>query len=532
MENPSQAVRPASCTSLMDPSLYKAAMIGDASVLEQNKGQLDVLVSPNNNTVLHIAAQYGQLHCVERILGMCPIIYDRLNSKGETPVHVAARERNIEIARALIEHAKDEELGHGVGAAKELLMLANKDKDTALHEAVRSRHAGLVKLLTAEAPELSYIANNAKETPLYLAAERGRGDLVSGILTNCRSPDFGGPYGRTALLAAGGPYGRTALHASVFQNFEECTKQLLDWKQDLLKEADMYGWIPLHYAARSGFTPSVEQQLDKDKSVAYIMTDNDDKMTAIHIAATYGKVRVIEVLMSKHPGCCEMVNSRGQNILHIATKNREKKAIKGLGANTSWRNIFNMNTVRADQVPKDIRKAADTHLIVAALIATVTFAAGFTVPGGLDGNQGPNQGLAVFARKAAFQTFAITDTVAMMFSTCAIIIHFAATNSEDKSQLEREYATAQIFTLDAMIAAAIAFTTGMFAVLSHSLWLAIIQCIIGACGMLYTIAIMNNVVRKISLIKNLPRSFSILRCLVRYSIQEKERGAEPKSTDS
>ncbi|KAL7163129.1 hypothetical protein ACSBR2_039263 [Camellia fascicularis] len=40
-------------------------------------------------------------------------------------------------------------------------------------------------------------------------------------------------------------------------------------------------------------------------------------------------------------------------------------------------------------------RRVQTHLIVATLIATVTFAAGFTMPGGYDGNQGPQQGMPV-----------------------------------------------------------------------------------------------------------------------------------------
>ncbi|KAE9445307.1 hypothetical protein C3L33_22795, partial [Rhododendron williamsianum] len=59
-------------------------------------------------------------------------------------------------------------------------------------------------------------------------------------------------------------------------------------------------------------------------------------------------------------------------------------------------------------------KLFQTIVIVAALIATITFAAAFTIPGGYDGNQGRrDQGMAILARESAFKAFVITNTIAM-----------------------------------------------------------------------------------------------------------------------
>ncbi|KAK9269342.1 hypothetical protein L1049_001113 [Liquidambar formosana] len=57
-----------------------------------------------------------------------------------------------------------------------------------------------------------------------------------------------------------------------------------------------------------------------------------------------------------------------------------------------------------------IRKASETHLIVATLIATVMFAASFTLPGGYINDKGPDQGTPILARKAAFRAFVISNT--------------------------------------------------------------------------------------------------------------------------
>ena len=85
-----------------------------------------------------------------------------------------------------------------------MLQMTNKARDTALHEAVRysDDHLDVIKVLTEADPELTYDANTAGETPLYLAAERGYADVLEQILTICTSPADHGPYDRTALHVA------------------------------------------------------------------------------------------------------------------------------------------------------------------------------------------------------------------------------------------------------------------------------------------------------------------------------------------
>jgi Domain of unknown function len=53
--------------------------------------------------------------------------------------------------------------------------------------------------------------------------------------------------------------------------------------------------------------------------------------------------------------------------------------------------------------------------VVAALLATITFAAAFTLPGGYSADAS-DAGLPIFARKAAFQVFLLSDTIAMCSS--------------------------------------------------------------------------------------------------------------------
>ncbi|KAH7843927.1 hypothetical protein Vadar_022460 [Vaccinium darrowii] len=95
-------------------------------------------------------------------------------------------------------------------------------------------------------------------------------------------------------------------------------KKLLEWKQDLIKEPNACGWTPPHSAARRRNVEAVKKLLEKDKSVAYVTANGDEGNTALHIDVVAGYIRVTEELLSYCPYCWEMVNSKGQNILHIA----------------------------------------------------------------------------------------------------------------------------------------------------------------------------------------------------------------------
>ena len=127
-----------------------------------------------------------------------------------------------------------------------------------------------------------------------------------------------------------------------------------------------------------------------------------------------------------------------------------------------------------------MKEASESHLVVAALIATVTFAAAFTLPGGYKGDteDDPNKGTAILSKNAAFQAFVISDAIAMVLSLSAVFVHFILS-----LKLFRKFIFLFVFALSftfvAMAAMVVAFVTGTYAMLSPSLGLAIVTCIIG-----------------------------------------------------
>ncbi|RVW73196.1 hypothetical protein CK203_057347 [Vitis vinifera] len=124
-----------------------------------------------------------------------------------------------------------------------------------------------------------------------------------------------------------------------------------------------------------------------------------------------------------------------------------------------------------------LQKQGETHLIVSALITTVTFAVGFTLPGGYK----EDDGKAILSKKSAFRAFVVTDSIAMVSSLCAVFLHFFMTLHKRGKFLEKHLLWAFIFTMVGMGAMAIAFATGLYAVLPHSSGLSVLTCILCSC---------------------------------------------------
>ncbi|KAF9611590.1 hypothetical protein IFM89_033594 [Coptis chinensis] len=84
---------------------------------------------------------------------------------------------------------------------------------------------------------------------------------------------------------------------------------------------------------------------------------------------------------------------------------------------------------------KELKDQTDFDLVVGALIATVSFTAGITVPGGYISDGGPNQGRAVLSNEIAFKTFVISNTFALLLSLYAVFSHFCARRLDNKEHI-------------------------------------------------------------------------------------------------
>lgn len=278
-------------------------------------------------------------------------IIDKPNGQGQTPLHMATWKNNVEIICALLAHGADMTIKdadqhtplqiaemHGYREAIEVLK-GNHDwiftqdtrKNTLLHLAVQKGQYALVVFhlnINADALARNYIG----QSPLHIAARHGFADIISLLLSNIESkheqhgsslPDsksiivgnFSDKFGRTPLYIAAkhgqisainalvhvgnlvdakNNQGWSPLHIAAFSGKADVVRLLLVNKADATAK-EKYGRTPLHLAALSGHVDAAWALLESNSALIHI--EDNAKWTPLHVAAHFGKLEVVLLLL-------------------------------------------------------------------------------------------------------------------------------------------------------------------------------------------------------------------------------------------
>lgn len=134
------------------------------------------------------------------------------------------------------------------------------------------------------------------------------------------------------------------------------------------------------------------------------------------------------------------------------------------------------------------KDAVNTLILVATLVATMTFTAGFTLPGGYNGSN-PYLGLASLAEKTSFQVFLVCDTLAM-YSSIITIVALLWAQLGDLSLLLTAFNIALPFLGLALTSMSIAFMAGTYAAVSHLIFVGYFILAIGVFFLLFLLLLL------------------------------------------
>ncbi|XP_058818348.1 serine/threonine-protein phosphatase 6 regulatory ankyrin repeat subunit A isoform X2 [Topomyia yanbarensis] len=215
-------------------------------------------------------------------------------TNGDTALHLAARRKDVEMARILIDYGANVDLQNG-------------DGQTALHIAAAEGDEAMVKYFYTVRASASII-DNQDRTPMHLAAENGHASIIE-ILADKFKASI---YERTKD-------GSTLMHIASLNGHAECATTLFK-KGVYLHMPNKGGARSIHTAAKYGHVGIISTLLNKGERVDVPTNDN---YTALHIAVQSAKPAVVETLL----GFGAEVHVRGGKLretpLHIAARVRD-----------------------------------------------------------------------------------------------------------------------------------------------------------------------------------------------------------------
>ncbi|KAF2317576.1 hypothetical protein GH714_024864 [Hevea brasiliensis] len=447
------------------------------------------MTNKNKETALHVAARYGRsLGVVEAILSNEDPEYTySANDCGETPLYRAADNGCEEIVLELLRNPNSKSLNY-VGPVVKRHYMRPINYQLRFLILVINYQFGPVDFVPVIIDKLldkwSSLAKDTDEEgwiPLHYAAYKNRTSVVRKLLERDESSAY----------VADKHWKRTALHIAACRGFIDTMEEIISKCPNCCELTDIRGWNVLHYAVISKKNEIIKAVL-KHSSLFYLLDEKDVKgNTPVHLYRTYHPdydhlpsfIKGEDTDISK---CWKKLHKEVQFSGNLfLKKNDNLKWMKDLGGGPLGKMVRKSKEEKEEQEERrkknmvlNFEKVKDSHLVAATLIATVTFAAGFTLPGGnISGENDLKKGSPILGKNLAFKAFMISDTIAMVLSTCSVFIHLMLVVV---GYLKRYYwliRCAFSFLFYAMVAMVITFVTGTYAVLTPSF--RIVICVVG-----------------------------------------------------
>ncbi|XP_042043358.1 ankyrin repeat-containing protein BDA1-like [Salvia splendens] len=317
-------------------------------------------------TKLFEAATQNSINSLQQLLIDDPLILERalVNRFNETPLHVAAMLGHVEFVQEII------------GLQPQLVNELNSHLSSPLHLAAAKGHVGVVKALLSVDNQACLARDRNELLPLHLAAAKGHVEAMK-LLLEAR-PEA------TRVTACGG---ESILHLCVKSYQLEALKLIVKSVRnagDFINSRDNDGNTVLHLAV-------AEKQVEAVKylvSVGAVDVDakNEDGLTAMDVlTGSRRDVRDPEIAyLLKHGD-------------KPAKKKEKKNSVNGLlKQHAVW-----------------LEKEKNTLMVVASLIATMTFQVGTNPPDGL---------WKTYATVDYSKNFYIGNTVAFISSLSIILL--------------------------------------------------------------------------------------------------------------
>uniref|UniRef100_A0A803MEM1 PGG domain-containing protein n=2 Tax=Chenopodium quinoa TaxID=63459 RepID=A0A803MEM1_CHEQI len=474
----------------------------------------DVIKESNNmgDLAFHTAAKAAQLKSLKALIKWDK--YDQAenieksllgegNDEGDTPLHIALENHDEKMGLVLVDEFCEAcyklnkknitPLYLGIKSecweiVKKMIIYTEQHKDTAepmllkgksvVHAAIEAKNTDILKLILDNHNELIKLVEDDGQSPLSYAAFKGHIEGVQYLLN--KFPEYAYVCDKEASF----PIHKAACSGNVkiIQKLH-MTKNLLSKK----------GQSILHLAAKYGKSQLVSYLIKMTELARLINLKDEDGNTPLHLATRDLHPRAVYILTREKKCKTKLQNKKGLTALDIFEVHVD--SFPTFEARLTWMALRYVDAPRSSQslrkscykqlqrVRKQknkansvkeldgFRKRVDTHMLVATLVATVTFAAGFTLPGGYNqSDNDPNIGMAVLPDRWPFKAFVICNTAALYSSVlCVVTLIWAHLGDLKLILVSLKFALPLLGF--ALVMMSLAFMMGIFVVLRTVPWL-------------------------------------------------------------
>ncbi|KAK9061463.1 hypothetical protein SSX86_018644 [Deinandra increscens subsp. villosa] len=441
---------------------------------------VEVLLKKNQSgeTPLYVAAEYGCADLVKEMIKYYDSEAASIKAKnGFDAFHIAAKQGNLEVLKVLME------------MHSELSLTIDQNNTTPLHTASEQGHIEVVNYLLEKNSSMASIARSNLKTALHSCARKGHLEVVKALSQKV-----------PAIVTRADKKGQTALHMAVKGQNVEVVNALIEADNGLINMVDKKDNTALHITTRKGRTQIVCALLNH-KGIINKEVINKYGETALDTAEKFGRSEISSILQqhgvpkarsikNTQPPLTPKTRELKQTVSEIkhGVHNqlehtlKTQKRVKGIGKRINKLHLEGLNN------------AINSTTVVAVLIATVTFAAIFQLPGQYvdEPNEVPkgfSLGEANIASNPEFIVFLIFDSLALFISLAVVVVQTSIVVVEKRAKKQVMAVINKLMWL-ACVFVSVAFLALSFIVVGNERWLAVGVTVIGSVTLASTLGTM------------------------------------------
>ncbi|CAM0885555.1 unnamed protein product [Alopecurus aequalis] len=426
---------------------------------------------------LHHAIRNGRQNLALELITIEPALSEAVSNCNESPLFFALARNFTQVCEKLMQNPDCAYSGGLQGW-------------NCLHAAVKTCNLKIATTIMENRPELAREMDRQMCTPVRQAVLYGKIEMLRLMLEH----DSALGYERSS-------HGTLLLNAAR-QGQVAAARELLKHCPDAPSSREEDGQTLLHIAAWSEQVEFVEFSLKEKLLNKLVNVQDRDGKTALHYAVQKCNPRLVDALLSHEDIDATLLDNNGVSAAW------ELSGLKRNAKTLNWNEVImlmskanpqdaaalhilhfdakQLATAESRKVAKSLTQTYTSNTsLVAILIATITFAAAFTLPGGYSSDAG-SEGLPIMSKKFAFQAFLISDVLAMCSSFSVAFICIIA-RWEDYDFLIYYRSFTKKLMWFAYVATTTAFSTGLYTMLApHLHWLAIAICVLVALLPIFT----------------------------------------------